>query len=216
MEVGGYGYIKPELVKIAEEIYECRGRIKEAELELSEEQFHYEYISIRKNLVLHEVIFRLIIIIPITLLIPMLVSDIFWLMTGLFLTYFDVKLMIREARMIYLLLISLDIPFMLKFTEKYDLKSFQRDRYKTSERISWLQGQIEVLNQKISDLVKKRREILEEDRRKEEEEKKELAAQNGADKFKLKQADIGIEDAEILYEYYTMEERYTNNYLKIF
>ena len=213
MEVGGYGYIKPELVKIAEEIYECRGRIKEAELELSEEQFHYEYISIRKNLVLHEVIFRLIIIIPITLLIPMLVSDIFWLMTGLFLTYFDVKLMIREARMIYLLLISLDIPFMLKFTEKYDLKSFQRDRYKTSERISWLQGQIEVLNQKISDLVKKRREILEEDRRKEEEEKKELAAQNGADKFKLKQADIGIEDAEILYEYYTMEERYINNYL---
>lgn len=213
MEVGGYGYIKPELVKIAEEIYECRGKIKEAELELSEEQFHYEYISIRKKLVLHEVIFRLIFIIPITLMIPILVSNIFWLMTGFVLIYFDVKLMIREARMIYLLLISLDLPFMLKFTEKYDLKSFQRDQYQTSEHISWLQGQIELLNQKISDLVKKRSEILEEDRRKEEEVQKELAAQKGADKFKLKESGMGTDDAEILYEYYTMEERYINNYL---
>ena len=213
MEVGGYGYIKPELVKIAEEIYECRRKIKEAELELSEEQFHYEYISIRKNLVIHEVIFRLIIIISITLLIPVFLNNVFGLWTGFILIYFDIKLMIREIRMIYLLLISLNIPFMLKFTEKYDLKSFQRDRYQTSERIHWLQGQIELLNQRISDLVKKRREIVEENQKKEEELKKELAAQNGSDKFKLKEASIGIEDAGMLYEYYLMEERYINNYL---
>lgn len=213
MEIGGYGYIKPELVKIAEEIYECRGKIKEAELELSEEQFHYDYISVRKNLVLHEVIFRLIFIIPITLLIPITIGDSWWFMTGVFLIYFDARLIIREAKMIYLLLISINIPFMLKLTEKYNLKSFQRDRYKTSEKISWLQGQIEVLEERISNLVKKRREILEENRKKEEELKKEIAAQNGTDKFKLKEASVGIEDAEMLYEYYSMEERYINNYL---
>ncbi len=213
MEVGGYGYIKPELVKIAEEIYAYRGKIKELEIELSEEEFHYGYISVRQNLVLHEVFFRLLFIIPITLLLPVTLSNTLWFFTGAFLAYCDIRLIIREVKMLYLLIISVNIPFVSEFVKKYDLNSFQNDRDKTSERIRWIQMQIEDLEHKISDLGKKRREILEENRKQEEQQKKERASEKGADKFKLKEAGVGIDDARRLYEYYLEEERYVNDRL---
>lgn len=66
MEVGEYGYKKPELVKVSEQIYECREKKRELELELSSEQFHYKYIPKRKKHVEQEIIFRLSFIIPLT------------------------------------------------------------------------------------------------------------------------------------------------------
>ena len=61
-------YNNPEFVKVAEEIYECQGKKQELELSLSSEQFHYGYIAKRKGLVVHEVFFRLLFIVPLTLL----------------------------------------------------------------------------------------------------------------------------------------------------
>ena len=67
MELGGYGFEKSELMKIAEEIYDLKGKKQDLELTLHGEQFHYQYIPKRKNLVEHEVTFRLLWIIPITI-----------------------------------------------------------------------------------------------------------------------------------------------------
>ena len=61
-------YNNPEFVKVAEEIYECQGKKQELELNLSSERFHYGYIAKRKDLVVHEVFFRLLFIVPLTLL----------------------------------------------------------------------------------------------------------------------------------------------------
>ena len=44
MEIGGYGYEKPELLKMAEQIYSCKCEKQDLELQLSSEKFHYSYI----------------------------------------------------------------------------------------------------------------------------------------------------------------------------
>ena len=62
MEIGTYGYEKSELLTLAEQIYQCKHDIEDLELELNEVQFHYTYIGKRKDIVTHEVIFRLLFI----------------------------------------------------------------------------------------------------------------------------------------------------------
>lgn len=68
MEIGEYGYKKPELVSLSEQIYEYKEENRKLKFELSSEKFHYSYIPKRKKLVKHEVIFRLLFIIPLTLM----------------------------------------------------------------------------------------------------------------------------------------------------
>ena len=63
MEIGGYGYEKPEYVRLAEQIYQCKNDKEALELELNNTRFHYDYIKKRKGLVKHEVVFRMIYII---------------------------------------------------------------------------------------------------------------------------------------------------------
>lgn len=58
---------KSEFLKITEEIYTLKSKKKELELSLNSEEFHYQYIKKRRNLVVHEVVFRgLLFIIPLT------------------------------------------------------------------------------------------------------------------------------------------------------
>lgn len=74
MEIGEYGYKKPELVSVSEQIYEYKEENRKLEFKLSSEQFHYSYIPKREKLVRHEVIFRLLFIIPLTLMLLICIS----------------------------------------------------------------------------------------------------------------------------------------------
>ena len=53
MEIGGYGYDKPEYVRLAEQIYQCKNDKEALELELNNMRFHYDYIKKRKGLVFY-------------------------------------------------------------------------------------------------------------------------------------------------------------------
>lgn len=162
METNESRYEKTELVRIAEQIYDCKETKKQLELQLSDEQFHYRYIPKRKELVIHEVIFRLLfLIIPITCFI-MFTFNPFWFFFDAFLIYFDIRLIIREVRMICLLIMSINTPFMSTYTKKHNLNTFQREQYRSEQKINYLQQEIETINQQVIKLEAKRKQLLEE------------------------------------------------------
>lgn len=241
MEIGGYGYEKPELLSIAEKIYDYKSQKQDLELTLGSEHFHYSYIPKRKKLVEHEVVFRLLFIIPYTLLLVgalcvvisymsdleemrqngsagvILLFSVLLLVSG---CYFDGKLLLREFRMLVLLYISRNPEQAMRFSKKYDINTFQSDEAKSKERIQMLESEIASLDEQIDKLIIRQNQLLAEKKQREDilrkkgilfDEDPNKPKQEG--KFTLKEESMGTVDAQELHEFYLKEEQYVQNYL---
>lgn len=241
MEIGGYGYEKPELIKVAEQIYSCKCEKQDLELQLSSERFHYSYIPKRKQKIEGSVVSQLLFIIPLSLVVLGIVYIIFdymknysemsengaagvaFLFSVLLLVpvgYIDLKMIKQELEMLALLFISMKTEKSLRFAKKHDINTFQSDEIKSRERIKLLEEKIGFLDRKILELTEKQKTILEEKEQREEvlrrkgvlfDEKPDETKKTGA--FSLKEESVSTQDALQLHEFYTHEEQYINNYL---
>lgn len=193
MEIGGYGFEKSELLKIAEEIYELKSKKQDLELTLHGEQFHYKYIPKRKALAEHEVVFRLLWIIPITCCVAVALIYMFWYIFDLvqvgrvgrtasalgvgflgttllavFTGYVAFKLWKREIHMLTLLWLSKNPEKAEAFSRKHDINTFQNDEEISKKRISMLQEEISGIEIKIIQLEEQQKQLLEEKKRSED------------------------------------------------
>lgn len=249
MEVAEYGYEKSELLKITEQIYEYKDKKKKLEAELNSEEFHYQYISKRKHIVMHEVILRLFFIIPLTF--GIFICTGFICMYGMLLTqermennimeeadvviesavsgdsvmgvafflslivvviggYADIKLMIREFKMIVLLYVDINNARAVRFAEKYKINTFQRDTYISQEKIKLLKSQITSVQNKILRLLQQRKIFLEEKETVSDKEdclESQQKEGGGKSKFNLRKSNMGTVDAALLHEFYLKEEQ---------
>lgn len=242
MELGDYGFEKSELLKIAEEIYEWKGRKRDLELTLHSERFHYKYIPKRKSLVEHEVIFRLLWIVPVTLLVaicfafvmyalfhsdifvengPVGVLLLFATLIAFFGGYTAFRLWKREIHMITLLCVSNNPHKTNLFLKQHSIKTFQNDEAVSKERIEMLENEMEHIEQKILQLEERQKQLVKEKQSCEEllrnkgvltDVKPIIAKSNG--KLSLREDSMSRVDIQELYEYYSKEEQYTRNYLQ--
>lgn len=241
MELGGYGFEKSELLKIAEDIYALKSKKQDLELTLSSEKFHYKYIPKRKNLAKHEVLFRLLFIVPITIIVvattcfmiysvfnsdifvgngPLGIVLLFATLTSVFGGYITVRLWMREIRMLALLWMSRNPEKAAAFSKKFNINTFQNDEENSRNRIEMLEAQIAHIDQRVTKLEDEQKQLLEQKKKEEDflREKGVLfdynpnaSIKNG--KFSLREESIGMGDAHALHEFYLREEQYTQNYL---
>ena len=238
MEISHQGYEKSELLKVAEEIYASKSKKQNLELELSSERFHYENIAKRKELIGHEVVYRLFWIIPYTcLLIVGIWILIFCLLNPdevsgdafmgiallaalLIIAYFGyqtVGLWLQEIRMIKLFLYSKKASEIPADAEKEDVDTFQKEIAVSEKKIEQLESEIAGLEQRIIKLTAQKEKILagksdewknREYEKPNQEDDSESIKKNG--KIALKYRDVSIDDKHMVYEYYLNKERYVN------
>lgn len=241
MELGGYGFEKSELLKIAEEIYALKSKKQDLELTLHSEQFHSQYIPKRKHLAKHEVGYRLLFIIPmtaVTLVVlfimltyltdtSLLVGNgtggvvlLFSTLAFFFIGYPTFKLWKREIRMLMLLSISNNPEKAMRFSKRFDLNTFENDEHVSNTRIQMLKAEIANLDSSIAQLEVRQKELIEQKKKGEDflrkqgilfDENPNATKQTG--KFALREESINMGDAQELHEFYLKEEQYMVNYL---
>lgn len=186
MEIGGYGYEKPELLKIAEQLYACKGRKQDLELELDSEQFHQKYIPKRKKLMTEQVFSHLPVIIILTLVVSAsIIAFVIAILDGgegvqgnvmligygmclIFGGYADYKFILHEIHMIKLLRISTNKEKAIAYARKHDINTFQSDAAISKEKISLLEQEIAALDEEIASLTAQQQKILDEQKSRED------------------------------------------------
>ena len=236
MELSGYGFEKSELLRVTEELYALKSKKQEVELKLQSEKFHQQYIPKRKALAEHEVTFRLLWIIPITLLVLGAsvflvyyyihsadfsgdwVSGVIFLFSALvvvFCGYTAYRLWKREIQMFRLLLLHKNSEKAANYSKKHDLNTFQHDENETKNRIDMLEGEIEQIAHRMSQLEEKQDKLLEDKRTKEDflknrgvlfDENPNQKTTKG--KFSLREESIAMGGEEELLEFYNKELQY--------
>ncbi|MBR1865675.1 MAG: hypothetical protein IJ801_04135 [Lachnospiraceae bacterium] len=202
-----------DIVQISEKIYSYKEDKKQLELELSEELLRYQYISKRKNLVIHEALVLAILIAVCVLAISLTLGNVFWMFFDWFVFLFSLYLLRREVKLLSLLFTSRNTEAALRFAQKHDLNTFQRQKQDTENKITFLKSQIADFEKKIADLFIKRKALLEE-----KEQREDILREKGilydempgqtASKFTLKKESTGSQDIREIYEYYKKEEIY--------
>lgn len=239
MEIGGYGYEKPELLRIIEEIYDCKSKKRDLELKLSSAKFHQSYLPQRREIAGTSATTHMFVIFPLTMIIVAAVCFIvyyiqnagdlrgdvgagFILLCSMlvipFVGYADEVLIQREIGYLALLYADKNSARAKAFCQKHDIITLQRDEEKTKQQIGMLTEQIAAIEQKIADLTKQQENLL-----KEKEEREETLRNKGIlfdenpnkpvseGKFALKDDGMGTLDARDLYEFYLKEEQYMRN-----
>lgn len=242
MELGGYGFEKPELLKLAEQIYECKGKKQELELELSSVKFHERYLPQRREIASSSAASHFAVIAPLTVVLVIAIIYVLFyiifaaeyelrdnpsagfilLVSFLFIAfggYVDIMLIKREIGFFRLLYASKDSAKADRFDEKHNVNSIQNDEEKTKARIRMLTEEIASIEDKIVELSNRQELLL-----KEKEERENVLRQKGilfdedpnkpkADgKFTLKEDDMWTIDVRELNEFYEKEEQYFQNY----
>lgn len=236
MELGGFGFEKPELMKIAEEIYSLRHKRQGLELELASEEFHQSYIPQRRNLAEGEVLHRFALIIPITaMLIACVIYCIYYVVNGettrqdgpmgvvllaavLFLAfggYTDVLLIKRQIYLMRILSWSDNPDKAYRKGQDNGVVSIQGDEQHSKNRIESLKTSMESIDLQIIELEEREKKLIEEKNRTEKllKEKgvlfeKNPNKQNKKGTFSLKEDVNGTLDAAMLDEMYAAEEKY--------
>lgn len=185
MKIGGYGYEKPELLKIAEQIYACKSRKQDLELELDSEKFHQKYIPKRRELIIEQVFSHLPVVMILTLVVGFSFFGFVWAFidsdfaTGnwmlifcgmclIFGGYADYKFIVREIHMITLLRISTNKEKAIAYARKHDINTFQSDAAICQEKISLLEQEIATLEEKIASLTTQQQQIIDEQKNRED------------------------------------------------
>lgn len=238
MELGGYGFEKPELLKLAEQIYEYKGKKQELELELSSVKFHEKYLPQRREIASSSAASHFAVVAPLTvILVVAIIYVLFYIIFAaeyelrdnpsagfgllasfLFIAfggYVDIKLLKREIGFLRLLYVSKDSAKADRFDQKHNVNSIQNDENKTKERIRMLTEKINSLDEKIVSLSERQDLLL-----KEKEERETVLREKGIlfdedpnkpkaeGKFTLKEDDMWTVDVRELHEFYEKEEQY--------
>ncbi|HCJ07502.1 MAG: hypothetical protein PUC55_07105 [Lachnospiraceae bacterium] len=212
MEIGGYGYEKPEYVRLAEQIYQCKNDKEALELELNNTRFHYDYIKKRKGLVKHEVVFRMIYIIVLAVFLYICMNSFFIFATP-FVLYGEWKLITRECKMLFMLSYNWKPEHMRWIAEHFDIDTFQNDTIRTEKKIEALESQIAVCEKKLQTLNKSREDLIRQRQQQEDVLRKygvlyDTDPKKQNSKFSLKEEDSWVNDIQELDEYYRKEEGY--------
>lgn len=242
MELGGYGFEKSELIKLAERIYELNGKKQQLELQLFSEEFHRKNIPKREDMTIRRILANLPIVIIFLLLSFMLLGLIIlcifakqeykinyafpMLNVGLFLVFIagaGWKLLKEEMQMLVLFVYSSNSDKAMRFVKKYGINTFQDDRIRCEDRIANLKVQIETIENQLKELEARQNEIINEKKKKEEvlkkydvikDDLKDNAASGTQSAFSLKNDDMDGADISELYEYYDKEENYARYVMK--
>ena len=213
MEIGGYGYDKPEYVRLAEQIYQCKNDKEALELELNNTRFHYDYIKKRKGLVKHEVVLRLFYIIALAVFLYICMTSFFIFATP-FVLYGEWKLITRECKLLFMLSYSWKPERMRGIAERFDIDTFQNDTIRTEKKIQALESRIAVCEKELQKLNETRKELIQKRQQQEDVLRKhgilydsDPKKQNDS-KFSLKEEDGWVNDIQELDEYYRKEEEY--------
>ena len=182
----GKGFQKSEALVLAEKIYACKCEIRDLEWELDDEEFHFRYVSKRKERVIKQTRARLVYIIPmgcmlvssiiltVFLLLDLAVaresgeihesSAIMLLMTLLFIVfggYFFVKfLLIPEISQLILLWNSRNTDRAMRKAREKGLNTFQKDYAESKCKIEYIKERISKLSDDLKGLIRKQEEIL--------------------------------------------------------
>ncbi|MBQ9984502.1 MAG: hypothetical protein IJP29_07925 [Lachnospiraceae bacterium] len=236
MELGGFGFEKPELMKIAEEIYSLRHKRQGLELELTSEEFHQSYIPQRRNLAKGEVFQRFALIIPITaMLIGCVIYSLYYVINGaetrqsgadgvillfaaLFLAfggYTDVLLIKRQIYLMRILSWSDNPEMAYRKGMENGVVSIQGDEQHSKNRIESLKSSVESIDLQIIELEERQKRLMAEKQRSEAflkekgvlfDEDPNKPQKKGA--FSLKEDATGTLNAAMLDEMYAVEEKY--------
>lgn len=242
MELGGYGFEKSELLKLAERIYEYKGKKQELELELSSVKFHEKYLPQRREIASSSAASHFAVIAPLTVVVVVaIIYVLFYIifaakyelrdnpsagfaLLACFLLiafggYVDIMLIKREIGFFRLLYASKNPAKADRFDEKHNVNSIQNDENKTKERIRVLTEEIASLDEKIVSLSEQQDSLL-----REKEERENVLREKGIlfdedpnkpkaeGKFTLKEDDMWTIDVRELHEFYEKEEQYFRNY----
>lgn len=166
MQLGEYSYEKPELVLIAEKIYECKANKKNVQYNLDEEEHHYNNIMKSQSMSFAATFWLTFIAILLTVL--DFVCLVAWMKR------MDVmsnnpghKIMIFTMGLLYIILTVLSLIFWIhairNLHEFMDMKkivdgdkhNFHAEQKKSFQKIEDLKAQIEAIDQEINALLKR-------------------------------------------------------------
>lgn len=240
MEIIGTPYEKSEMLVIAEQIYETKGKIQDLTLSLEDEKFHAKYIPRRKELAYTQSasgMFYIILLsfIVIICLISFIVSarmgpdlgnsGIFLIAVGgivIFGGYADYKLIRQQIEIFPLLHYNFREEKALRYSGKKQITTYQSDEIQSKKKIALLEEEINQLSEKLENLENTQQELL---RKKEEKEQflkdkgilvePEEAGERGFAKgsLSLKQRDDFSDNVQELFELYDNEEKYIKGYI---
>ncbi|MGN0437991.1 MAG: hypothetical protein ACI4F4_05655 [Lachnospiraceae bacterium] len=233
MEMFGSSYEKSEMLILAEQIYEIKGKIQDKKLSLEDERFHRKYIPQRKEIAYSQAISRWFIILLLSLLVLICLIAfvigimlgnrlgnlaIFMIFTGgivIFGGYSDYKLIRTQLALQAKLHFSFNEAKSIQYAKKKDVVTYQSDELQSDKRISILEEEIKQLSEKLKDLENQQRKFLQEKEDKErilkekgilfEPEEMKHTDFNG---LSLKNRDTYTDDLQELFELYSSEKRY--------
>lgn len=213
MQLGEYSYEKPELVLIAEKIYECKANKKKVQYNLDEEEHHYNNIMKSQSMSFAATFWLTFIAILLTVL------DVICLTAWM--KRMDVmsnnpghKIMIFSLGMLYIILTVFSLIFWIhairNLHEFMDMKkivagdkhNFHAEQKKSFQKIEDLKVQIEAIDHEIAELLKRQEKLL--------GEKMNLTAfypnnNQTNTKFKIREESLGEAEAIKVIECYEME-----------
>lgn len=208
-------YQKPELIRISEQIFRKKEQKKELELTLSELKLQYRYISIRKNMVIQKALFQFVILVVTFLWAMKWMNNVFSMFWSAVLLFFDAYLLVKEVKVIVLLILSCNANIALDLADRYNIKTFPREKKRVEEQMQTIQIQIDELSRDLMELELQKKERLKEQEEQEAALRKEDALPDEKPSGNLsvkKSTTFGIDSSE-LYEYYIREKQYINEYL---
>lgn len=209
METWGTDVNRDDLIRICENIFECKEQKKNLEIQLSEEGLRYDYILKRKELLRHKV---LVYILTIALLTWFAILDGF--LFAVLCMIANLILLFLTVKMIFQLVFGSDIPFFVHFGEEHNFNTIHKDKEQSLEKTRWLKTQIKDVEAKLIALFIERDELQTKEERDEEKTAFLGIETSVSGRFQLKEADVKADDKVQLFEYYVKEEQYYNNYLR--
>lgn len=208
-------YQKPELIRISEQIFRKKEQKKELELTLSELKLQYRYISVRKNMVIQKALFQFVILVVTFLWAMQWINNVFSMFWSAVLLFFDAYLLVKEVKVIVLLILSCNVNIALDLADRYNIKTFPREKKRVEEQMHTIQIQIDDLNKELTELELEKAERIKEQKMQEAVLRKSnvLFDEKPSGTLSVKKSTtFGIDSSE-LYEYYIREKQYINEYL---
>lgn len=213
MNIGEYGFEKSDFLMISEEMYDLKCRKSRLELELSNTQFHYRYITKRKNLLMNRLFIYLACILADTYVIfaicnnPSMIN--LFLILLPFLLFGDYKMAIKAFKMLLLLSNDLDIGIVKKLIQILEVDTLQYDRTRTEEIIKEIQNEMQVCDNRYQKLLTRKQEMIQRKRQDElEQSRQDKDSNESKSSLMLKETDLWSNDIQVLDEYYRNQQSY--------
>lgn len=166
-------------------------------------------------MVIHKAFFQFIILVLTFLWAMKWMNNIFSMFWSAVLLIFDVYLLIKEVKVIVLLILSCNTEIALDLADRLNIKTFPREKKRVEEQMQTIQIQIDDLSKELAEL-----ELQKEEHIKAQKEQKAVLRESGnlfdekpSGTLSIKKNATCAIDSSELYEYYIREKQYINEYL---